>query len=189
MKTLQQGKAASNRRRLVARLLLGVALVLGLMMPPLRESKAAGQTTCRTESALDIKQITSAMAAHPRGDLLHWSVSFTIKSPHSMDCTPVIVLCNRDKYTYRPSISSANILEVEDSGIFLCNTPFFVTLTPGSTGFDFGFKVRFQENAPFHPKRKLAVLTIRFTDVDADSDAPIDVTDLLVTLPDDGTDN
>jgi len=176
-------------RRTVLVRCLALALLTGAMLvPPHGTKTVSAQIECRTPSTLLARNVTGAVVT--RFGLRTYTVDFRLFSPHATFCDPngFFLFCNRDKWQYKPDISSNNILSVD--GLFDCNSTYNVVLTSTQpNSFVFGFKLRFQQNffAGFpngNPKRLTGQLIVSGL---AEGQS-MDVTDQLSTLADDGTD-
>ncbi|HLG16215.1 MAG TPA: hypothetical protein VJH03_17160 [Blastocatellia bacterium] len=194
MKTLQQAKAASNRRRVVARLLTGVVAVVSLMVPAWQETGAGGQTTCRQASSLNINDITGASVIMTQRNPDQWVVIFELNTNrHRMDCpgTTGLIACSPDKFVSRSDIS-INVGDVENLDGSSCREAWMVTASSATGAVFFGFKIKFQEdvminNQQFNPRRRLGLVPLP-RGVEALGQT-IDMTGQLIDAGDDGVDN
>ncbi|HLG14925.1 MAG TPA: hypothetical protein VJH03_10550 [Blastocatellia bacterium] len=195
MKTLQQGKAASNRRRVVARLLTGVVVVVSLMMPGWQETGAGGQTTCRQASSLNINDITGAFRTLVHLNPDQWIVMFQLNTNrHRMDCpgTTGLIACTPDKFISRSDIA-IGVGDVENVDGTSCRETWMVTASSATGAVFFGFKIKFQEdvminpNQPFNARRRLGLVALP-RNIEALGQT-VDMTGQLVDAGDDGVDN
>ena len=124
-----------TRRTVLAQWLALVLLAGAMLVPPQGTNTVSAQTECRTLSALLARNVTGAIVT--RFGLRSYTIDFRLFSPHAMLCDPngFFVFCNRDKWQFKPPISSNNILSAD--GLFDCNSTYNVVLFGPTNGATF----------------------------------------------------
>jgi hypothetical protein len=100
------------------------------------------------------------------------------------------VVCNNDKFAYKPSASSSNIFDVVGNGVENCNSIYTFKTPPSQVlPWTFGFKVRFQQNynvdGTIRPRRAVLQITAG-SGITPQSGSGVSFS--IVKLPDDGSD-